>query len=209
MCTICMVGVIFNAFAKTSEFAKLQFGDEIFIEVPKSWQFLNENIRQHINNATEATARLAGMPVSQKDNLILISANTFTTHKNPSATLHLNVRPSKSMTQADMHKLVNLTTKEIESLFGSAQELLERTYKTLEDVKSAKVLTYKIDNNKNVTCLFTENEITKKDGLVFLTQTWICPAGNKFVKLGTSYNKDEANIFKPVINYVWSTLKIN
>jgi hypothetical protein len=196
-----------DAYGASGEFVKLQFGHEISIEVPRSWQYQNDNIRQKINLATDATVSLAGITTTQKGNVILVSASTFTSYKNPSATLHLNIRPAETMKQEDMRKLVPMTRIEVESVFGSADELLKNTYQSVDYIKSATIINYKVVSNDHISCLFTESEITKTDGVVFLTQSWVCPSGNKFVKLGSSYNKHEENLFKPVITYVWKHLK--
>lgn len=196
------------ALAKDSVFAKLEFGNEIYIEVPKNWNYLDAFMREHIHVATEAIIKLSGITENKDENLILLSANTFTTFKNPSATFHLNVRRAQTISQIDMHKLVNLSKKELESTFGSAEEGLSKIQKAFDDIRTAKVLNYKIVENKNLACIFSEYEITKSNDSTYIFQTWICPAGNKFVKLGTTYNKEEANIFKPTIYYIWSTLDI-
>lgn len=105
-----------------------------------------------------------------------------------------------------MHTLKSISNKEVEAIFGSPEATL-RNLRALDGVKTVKVIAFKIDSNKKVTCLFTEYETTTTDGLVSLMQSWVCPAGNKLVKLGTSYNKDEANIFKPIIKYSWESLR--
>jgi hypothetical protein len=43
-CVLLMFGSV-DSLAQSSSFLKLQFGDSIFIEVPKNWTFLNEEIR--------------------------------------------------------------------------------------------------------------------------------------------------------------------
>jgi hypothetical protein len=118
----------------------------------------------------------------------------------------LNARPANGITQAEMHTLKSISNKEVEAIFGSPEATLQNL-RALDGVKTVKIIAFKIDSNKKVTCLFTEYETTRTDGLVSLMQSWVCPAGNKLVKLATSYNKDEANIFKPIIKYSWESLR--
>ncbi len=97
--------ISFDVLAQSSSFAKLQFGETIFLETPRNWTYLNEQVRQHINTGSEAIGQLAGFAIAQGDNQILLAANAFTSFKTPSATLRLSVRHRAGSTQADVQEL--------------------------------------------------------------------------------------------------------
>lgn len=206
--SVCTVWGFFSldVLAQSSSFAKLQFGETIFLEVPRNWTYLNEQIRQHLNTASEAVGKLAGFPVSQGDNQILLAANAFTSFKTPSATLRLSVRPGAAPTQANIRELAKYPKDELNSTFGSILEETARSLRSLEGIKYAKAIDLRIEHNKYISCIFTEFEYSKPDG-VSLSKTWLCPMGDKSVKLSTSYRKTEAALFKPVITRVWESLR--
>lgn len=197
-----------GALAQSSSFAKLQFGEAIFLEVPRSWAYQNEQVRQHLNTSAEAIGRLAGLTTAQGDNQILLAANAFTTFKTPSATLRLSIRLGSAPTQANILELANYPKAELDSVFGPILEETARALRSMEGVKYVKALDSRIESNKYIKCIFAEFEFAKPDG-ISLTQTWLCPMGDKSVKLSTSYRKTEAALFKPVITYIWKSLRAN
>lgn len=206
--SVCTVWGFFSldVLAQSSSFAKLQFGETIFIEVPRNWTYLNEQIRQHLNTASEAVGRLAGLSIAQGDNQILLAANAFTSFKTPSATLRLSVRPGSAPTQENIRELANYSKAELNSTFGSILEETARVLRSVEGVKYAKAIDLRIEHNSYISCIFTEFEYAKPDG-VSLSKTWLCPMGDKSVKLSSSYRKSEAAMFKPVITHIWESLR--
>lgn len=205
VCTV-WAFISLNVLAQSSSFAKLQFGETIFLEVPRNWTYLNEQIRQHLNTGSEAVGRLAGLPVAQGDNQILLAANAFTSFKTPSATVRLSVRPGPGLTQADVRELAKYPKAELDSVFGPILTETARALHSIEGVKYAKALDLQVKSNRYISCIFTEFEYAKPDG-ISLSQTWLCPMDDKAVKLSTSYRKTEATLFKPVITHVWESLR--
>jgi hypothetical protein len=74
-------------------------------------------------------------------------------------------------------------------------------------VTTARAIGGMIARNSTLTCLFTEMEYTQ-DAATWRTQTWVCPAGRRTVKLSTSYRMAEAAVARPVIAHMWQTLAI-
>ena len=91
--------------AQDGAFAKLDFGGEVRIEVPRNWTFLDDNIKKHLNTGGEAAARLAGIAPNPGENVILVAANAFTSLRTPSATLRLSVRRGESPSQSEMREV--------------------------------------------------------------------------------------------------------
>jgi len=196
------------ATAQSSSFAKLDFGGVIFIETPRNWKYLDENLRKHLNTAGEAATRLAGITPNPGENVILVTAHAYTALRTPSATLRLSVRYGAAPTQADVRELTKVSREE---LTQQLTPILAETRKALigiGGIKKAKAVDARIVTNQSLLCIFTEFETEKPDG-VTLSQTYICPLGTKSVKLSTSYRKSEAALFRPVLQYVWSSLRIN
>lgn len=197
----------FDAASQVSAFAKLQFGENIFIEVPRNWTYLSDQVRRHLNTGSEAVGRLAGVPVAQGDNQILIAGNAFTSYRTPSATFRLSVRPGEAPTQANVRDAGKLPKAKMAAALRPVLLETERALRTVDGVQSVKALDVRIESNSQLSCIFTEFEVSHADATM-LTQTWVCPTGDRSVKLSTSYRKSEVAMLKPVILHVWSTLRI-
>lgn len=186
-----------------STFIRLQFGNDASIEVPRHWTFLDQNIRQHLNTASEAVAKFAGIDVNQGNNQILVAANAYTTNKKPSATIRLSVRvgvfPSQAeIKNADSNELRREVEKSLKILQGSLPE----------NVKDMKLLDVRLERLGNYYTIVSDKQIEYTSGTA-LDRLDVIYVGNKAFKLNTSYRKSEAWIFEPVIRHIRQSLKIN
>lgn len=193
--------------AQQSTFAILQFDNGITIEVPRNWTYLDDNIKQQLNNSSEAIVKLSGTPLNQGDNQILIAANAYTTFNKPSATMRISVRPGKYPTQLEMRQLSQTSKAELSEILTPIIAATKRAILSMEGVRSVTLRDARIEQSKHLACLFTEFEKDTSDGLT-LSQTYVCPAGDKSIKLSTSYRKSEATLFKPVLQYIWHSLTV-
>ena len=183
----------------------LNFGDDISLAVPPNWKYQDVELSKHIDTAADATVRLAGLTPSNAGNEILISANTYTVYKTSSATLRLSVRPDNQISQTQMKSLADSSPDDIKEIFDPISKETEKLLNSIEGVKVIKKTRAEVAYNKNLYCILMEFEISSL-GDEKLQQTYICPIGNKTVKLSTSYRKSESVIFKPVIEYIWFSL---
>lgn len=195
-----------NAYADNSTFVKFQYDELISIESPRHWIYQNEQIRRHLNTGSEAALRLLGIPLGQGDNKILLAATTYTSYKSSSATVRLSVRQGATLTQGNIQEMSAYSKADLDIALSPANSETERMLRSLEGVRYAKAVESRIDSNGFLNCIFAEFEYGKSDG-VTLSQTWICPLGDKSIKLSTSYRKSESYIFKPVISYIWKSLQ--
>lgn len=189
-------------------FAKLDFGGNTYIEVPRNWTYLDENLRRHLDTGSEAVTRLAGIAPNPGENIILVAGNAYTSSRTPSATLRLSVRRGDSPTQENMREVAKLPKKELAQLLAPVAEETRRVMVGLDGVKSVKAVDARVASNRGMTCMFFEFETDASDGAK-LSQTYVCPLGNRSIKLSTSYRKSEATLFHPVIKYVWQSLRVN
>lgn len=189
-------------------FAKLDFGGNTYIEVPRNWTYLDENLRKHLNTGGEAVARLAGITPNPGENVILVASNAYTSFRTPSATLRLSVRRGDGPTQVEMRQLAKLPKMELVQLLTSVAEETRRAMIGIDGVKSIKTVDTRVATNQEIVCMFFAFETDTSDGAK-LSQTYVCPLGNRSVKLSTSYRKSEAMLFRPVIEYVWQSLRVN
>jgi hypothetical protein len=193
--------------AQGSSFAKLDFGGNTYIEVPRNWTYLDDNLRKHLNTGSEAATRLTGITPNPGENVILVSANAYTSFRTPSATLRLSVRRGDGPAQADMREVSRLPKAELAQLLAPVADETRRVMIGINGVKSAKAIDARVATNQGLICMFFEFETEASDG-VKLSQTYVCPLGNRLVKLSTSYRRSEATLFRPVIEYVWQSLRV-
>lgn len=190
-----------------SAFSKLDFDGNISIEIPRDWTLLNENLRTHLNTAGEAGTRLSGITPNPGKNVILVAASTYISSRTPSATLRLSVRHGEAPTQAAMREVSRFPKAALSELLAPVAEEARRAIIGMDGVKSVVTTDSGITTNQGVLCMFFEFETDTATG-ADLSQTYICPLGNRSVKLSTSYRKSEANFFRPTVEYVWRSLRV-
>ena len=205
---ILSISVFFSAYAfgdSKSTFVTLNFGDDISLAVPSNWKYQDVELSKHINIAADATIRLAGIAQTNIANDVLIAASAYTVHKTSSATLRLSVRSEGQISQAQMKSLTSSSHEDIKKILEPVSKETEKILNSIEGIKAVKKIRAELAYNKNLYCIILEFEISSFDGEK-LQQTYVCPIGNKTVKLSTSYRKSERVIFKPVIEYIWLSL---
>lgn len=199
--------VSLSAHGQGSSFAKLDFGETIFIDIPRNWTYLDENLKRHLNTGGEAVARLAGITPNPGENVILVAANAFTSFRTPSATLRLSVRRGDGPSQADVREISRMSKAELSQFLAPIVEETQKTMIGVDGVKSANPLRASVVSNKSLSCMFFEFETETIDGTK-VSQTYVCPMATNAVKLSTSYRKSEAAMFRPVTQYVWQSLNV-
>jgi hypothetical protein len=204
---ILVLSVVNTGLCADSTFIKFNFNHNLVIEIPRNWTILDENINKQLNNTSEALAILNNIQLKNGDNNILVAANAYTSANSPSATLRLSVRPGNVPTQADMRSFQGLSKTEFKEIIDPVLAKTKLVLLSIEGTNSVKVVDAKVIQSKNMTCFYTELQADTNTG-VKLLQSYICPCGDKTVKLATSYNKSEKLIFKPVIDYVWDSLAV-
>jgi hypothetical protein len=186
-----------------STFVRLQFGNDVSIEVPRNWNYLDKNIRQHLNTYSEATSKFAGIDVNQGNNQILVAANAYTNGKKPSATMRLSVRVGAFPTQAEIKDTdLNALRRNVEMALSKVQSSLP------ENVKGMNLLDVSVKRLGDYYTIVTEKQVDYVSGSE-LDRLDVIYVGSKVYKLNTSYRKSEAWLFEPVIRHIRQSLTIN
>ena len=73
-------------------------------------------------------------------------------------------------------------------------------------VKSDSVRALKIDRNPYLVCSLSSFEGDLGRGPL-ISDTWVCPLGDRTIKLSTSYEKGLQSIYRPTVEHVWRSLK--
>jgi hypothetical protein len=195
-----------TAWCADSTFVKIEYGGFLTVEVPKHWTYLDENSKKNMNNFSEAVLKLNNIDINQGNNHILISANSYDASSNfPIATIRLSVRLGDSPTQSDMRELARYPVSDLKEIFDPMAKKLELAMLSVNEVKSYELIDTRIVTNSNMSCFYVESQFDASHGMT-LNQTYICPMGDKSVKLATSVKKTQNMLFKPILEYVWASL---
>ena len=96
---------------------------------------------------------------------------------------------------------------ELAQLLAPVLEETRRVLIGVDGVTAAKPGNSRLVTNQGLLCMFFEFQTDTLDG-TRLSQTYLCPLGDRAVKLTTSYRVSEARLMRPVVEYVWQSLRL-
>lgn len=197
-----------DVLAESSPFVRVEFAQGISMEVPRNWSYKDDVFNAQLDTSSEAIIRLKGTASNPGKNVILIAGSGLSRQNTPAATLRLSVRLGPAPTQQGLKQLQSLSNAEIQEALGSVAKETERTLVGSEYVKSAKTVRTGVVSNQFLVCMIHEMEVSFTDDDRSLQQTYVCPTGGKSVKVSTSYRMADAVLFKPIVDYVWKSLRV-
>jgi len=189
-----------------SAFATVRFGELVQVDLPRNWTYMDRSMADHMNSSSEAAAKLAGVAIEQGDNTILVAANAYDSKGKSKATLRISVRAAPSVTQAQMRELVTQPTSDIEAQLRPTADETVKAMLNAPGVKSYSVRAVKLDRNDSLVCFLSSFEGNLTHGII-LSDTWVCPLGDRTLKLSTSYAKSSQSIYRPILELVWQSLR--
>ncbi len=189
-----------------SAFATVRFGDILQVDLPRNWTYMDKNVADHLNTSSEAVAKLAGVIIAQGDNTILVAANAYDTRGKSKATLRISVRSVPGITQSQMHEFATQPPSVVESDLRRSAEETVNTMLKVPGVKSYAVRAVKLDRNDSLVCSLSSFEGDIGRGPL-ISDTWVCPIGDRTLKLSTSYEKASRAIYRPILERVWRSLR--
>ena len=201
---IVAIGFSVASFAaeNASTFVRLQFGNDVSIEVPRNWKFLDQNMREHLNTYSEAIVKFSGININQGNNQILVAANAYTTGKKPSATMRLSVRVGSFPSQSEIE------SADQGELRHGAELSLHLLQDSLPDrVKSMKLLDVRREKLGGYYTIVTDKKVDYDSG-ESLDRLDVIYLGSRVYKLNTSYRKSDAWLFEPMIRHIRQSLRV-
>ena len=168
---------------------------------------MDKRIADHMNTSAEAAGNYAGLSIAQGNNEILVAANAYDSQGRSKATLRISSRNAASMTQAQMRELAAQPAPVVQShLYSAASETAKAMLK-MPGVRSYAVRAVKLDRNAVLVCSLFSFEADLGRGPI-IADTWVCPLGDRTVKLSTSYEKTSQAIYRPTLDRVWRSLRL-
>lgn len=159
----------------------------------------------HLNTSSEAQTGTLGLPVPQGNNVILAAANAYDSAGKTRATLRVSARTEQGPTQTQIREFSRRSQAEIEGTLRPAAEATVKAMLQLPNVKSYKVTELRVDMEGPLTCMLTRFE-GDYGGRLMVADTWVCPSGDKSIKLSTSYEKALKHIYSPTLDRVRRSL---
>lgn len=191
--------------AQQSAFSTVRFGNAVQVDLPRSWTYLDPAIAAHLNTSSEAQPGAIGLPVPQGNNVILAAANAYDSAGKTRATLRVSVRTEQGATQTQIREFARRPKAEIEATLRPAAEATVKAMLQMPNVKSYKLAELRIDTEGPLTCMLTRFE-GDYGGRLVVADTWVCPNGDKSIKLSTSYEKALKHIYAPTLDQVRRSL---
>jgi hypothetical protein len=192
--------------AEESTFVKLNFGEDISIDVPRKWLFLNESLREQLKISAEAMIKLGGLDYKLGGNRILVAANAPLNANENGATMRLSLESLETLSQDEV---TTATAAELE-LFGKEMKTaLEKATKDTDDPQKAEIVATRTEklgkHHAIVVEYFRTSAVTGKKQFV---QVNLIPFRTRAVKLTTSYRETHAPIYRPVMQVIRNSLVI-
>lgn len=190
-----------------SAFATVKLRD-LQVDLPRSWTYMDKRVADHMNTSSEAAVNLTGLSLSQGDNEILVAANAYDDQGKSKATLRISLRTAPSMSQAQMRELAAQPASVTEGYLLSAADETVKTMLNVPGVRSYAIRAVKIDRNSELVCSLSSFEGDFGRDIV-ISNTWVCPLGDRTLKLSTSYQKSLQSIYSPTLDRVWRSLRVS
>lgn len=181
----------------------------VSISLPRGWHWMGEADSDTLNTASEAMGEAVGFSSAQGNNHILAAGNAFNDAKVSVATIRLSERSAApTITQADLRNAL-----------AEPQEVIRdevvRQGQTVADAmrKAPQTVFYEAKNgglrqNDSLICIWTQFEYDIGKGPT-VSDSWVCPASRRSIKLTTSYLKSRANLYAPTIEHIWRSLAVD
>jgi hypothetical protein len=186
---------------RDSRFSLVTLPLGVSIQVPKNWRLLGAEINATLETAGEAGTKLAGitMPRGQKVNLFRANSNPPTTY----ASIAINATDSE-MSPADM---MAASDAEIAELGESMHRMFEQSFakQNLRVIRFDGVRREILDGHPSLIIHYVRSG---PQGPVVVQMTRLL-IGEKEISLNLSYRQSEANLWKPIIDYIRSTFRVS
>ena len=192
-----IVAVSTNAFGKGS-FTTHDLG-YVSLPIPTDWVILNKSVRKQINTTPEL---LFG--IDQSKNEILIAVNCYTTHKKPSATLHISIHHEISVHgQEELSTITNDDLTELVMIFQSQSDIIDKKIGS-----KAKIINITKTNIDNFLALKIYKVAIYEDRPSKYETLYIIPH-DKYgtIKIMMTYAIKE-EYFKDIMEYILNNIKI-
>jgi hypothetical protein len=181
----------------------------IHVELPRNWTTLDEALTDDLNLSSEILVDAAGVSRPRAPNEVLIAKNRYDERGKTIATARVSLRAERGPTQADIRSLVGTPKAELAPIFRPAIDATVKTMQSIGGVTQARAVDWGIVSNRKLTCLHFEFHTTWWDKPAMRSLTWVCPLGERALKLTSSFPETQASVYRPITRAIWNSLAIH
>jgi hypothetical protein len=191
-----------------SAFETRTLGSGISIAAPKDWRWMGTADASYLNTGSEAALDSIGVEAGQGNNTVLLAGNAFNNEKQSVATMRVSVRSSAEMSQDDMREGLKESTAVTNAVLRQGAEATAEALRKISGMSSYRAVDASLEQNASLICIKSTYEYDQGRGPT-ISNTWVCPLGDRTVKLSTSYHKAQSNLFAPTVDYMWRSLAVS
>lgn len=191
-----------------SAFTDHRFDGEIRVSIPSSWAELDDKLANDINTASEAIASQANAGGGQGNNEVLIAANAFDGVGATVATVRLSVRSWAELNQAEMRQGARENPDDLRPMMLMLSENTAKSLRALPNAKYYTVRDVGLAENDSLFCMWSSFAYDIGKGPT-VSDSWVCPMGDRTIKLTTSYIEGLSSVYSPIMAHIWKSLEAN
>ncbi len=193
--------------SQSSAFETRSLPGGVSIAVPKDWHWMGAADASSLNTGSEALADSVGIEARQGKNTVLLAGNAFNDEKQSVVTMRVSVRSSADMSQADLREGSKEPAASTNEILRQGAETTAVAMRKVAGMSYYLVIDASLDQNASLICIKTSFEYDQGRGAM-ISDSWVCPLGNRTVKLSTSYQKSRANLFSATVAHMWRSLTV-
>lgn len=185
---------------RDSRFTPLNLPLGVRVEVPRNWRPLDGDFNTTIETAGEAAMNLAGieLPPGQKVNLFRANSNPPTTY----AGIAINATDSDTSPE----ELLAASNREIGELTLTTRQMMEKLFSVQNfHIIEFDTIRREIVNGHPSLVINYVRSGPKGPVVVQMTRLFI---GEKEISLNLSYRQSEEVIWKPIVEYIRSSIRV-
>lgn len=179
--------------------------EQVSIQLPSGWHWLNRDDATALDESAEAFTSSIGFDAKSEPNNVLAAGKAVDDTGRSIATVRLSLRPGKAASQIEMRQALREPQASIRREIVAEAEKTASAMRRLPTTSYYRVTGGAFRQNASVACLWTAFEYDVGRGPT-VSDTWVCPLGDRTLKLSTSYAKVNAAQFANTIEHIWRSL---
>lgn len=196
-------GIALAESERQSVFITRDLGHGIKIDVPSTWQLLNQNQGDHLKTSAEAVGKNVGIDNPMGQYVNLIGANAYTTNKSASATMRVALQMGPTSTQDEVQRV---TRRELDDLKSQFVPIMEAQFREQGLAQRVEWIGAQAEQIAGLWSITMEYRRVSPSGEAFLVKIYQFFLGDREIKLTLSCNEDERILFTPVLRAIRDSL---
>lgn len=187
--------------SEDSKFTKLKLPLGVSVDVPKNWRILEGDLNSTIETTAEAVMSLSGVELPKGKKVNLFRANSV------SQTTYAGIAINATDSELAPNELMIASEEEIRELSPLMHEMMQQAL-AAQNLKVIEFYGVRREFVGKHPALIIEYKRSGPQGAVIVQMTRLF-LGEKEISLNLSYRESEAQIWKPIIQYIRRSLNVS